>query len=414
MPFFGLVWVASWVGCFFSSHQDLLNQPRYLAETLPLPLVSEAFDRSKLRTSLERIQSTISVASARTASSLPRAAAPPVRAENSSRPVWLRVASLLFPATLGDRSGRVVPVSYTPSIASAPDDLAQATLDNPVGMMQSFVWGWRLVAGVPRTHKQMRVSVNSVPFQKVGEDCRDRSQEGSCVLQPVSTAAPQSSIFQVRVQNQVVAEVRSRQQADQVVQQLQQLLNDPLLDPTQLQPSFDRGVPVVRFRDQVLFTVDRGIARAWGYNPEILAVRWVNALRSTLDEAPFALADAQARMYNLRETESELQGLASWYGPYFHGRQTATGEIFDQDELTAAHPSLPFDTYLRVTNQKNGKSVVVRVNDRGPYVDNRILDLSREAARSIDSEQTGVVPITARIMQPDGSTTPLPQSLAQL
>ncbi|WP_071880806.1 septal ring lytic transglycosylase RlpA family protein [Geitlerinema sp. PCC 7407] len=81
---------------------------------------------------------------------------------------------------------------------------------------------------------------------------------------------------------------------------------------------------------------------------------------------------------------------------------TATGEIFDQSELTAAHPSLPFDTYLKVKNLKNGYSVIVRINDRGPYFENRTLDLSREAARRIDSEKTGVVPIEAVIMRPSG------------
>ncbi|MER3478646.1 MAG: septal ring lytic transglycosylase RlpA family protein, partial [Leptolyngbya sp. ERB_1_2] len=82
-------------------------------------------------------------------------------------------------------------------------------------------------------------------------------------------------------------------------------------------------------------------------------------------------------MYQLAKTDNSIGGMASWYGPYFHGRQTANGEIFDQDELTAAHPTLPLGTFLKVTNRLNGKSIVVRVNDRGPYFDNRVLDLSR-------------------------------------
>lgn len=75
--------------------------------------------------------------------------------------------------------------------------------------------------------------------------------------------------------------------------------------------------------------------------------------------------------------------LASWYGPGFHGRQTANGERFDQNEMTAAHKTLPFGTWVRVTNRATGRSVVVRINDRGPYVGGRAIDLSRGAARAV-------------------------------
>jgi rare lipoprotein A len=76
-------------------------------------------------------------------------------------------------------------------------------------------------------------------------------------------------------------------------------------------------------------------------------------------------------------------GVASWYGKQFHGRATASGEDFDMFELTAAHRQLPLGTYVKVTNLRNGKSVVVRVNDRGPYVEGRIMDLSYSAARML-------------------------------
>lgn len=77
-------------------------------------------------------------------------------------------------------------------------------------------------------------------------------------------------------------------------------------------------------------------------------------------------------------------GDASWYGPGFHGKRTANGEVFDQDDLTAAHPTLPMPSLVRVTNIANNKSVVVRVNDRGPFHSNRIIDLSKRAAQAID------------------------------
>lgn len=82
-------------------------------------------------------------------------------------------------------------------------------------------------------------------------------------------------------------------------------------------------------------------------------------------------------------------GRASWYGPGFHGRTTANGERFNQGALTAAHKSLPFGTKLRVTNKRNGRSVVVRVNDRGPFVRGRMLDLSKGAAGQIGMISSG-------------------------
>ena len=77
------------------------------------------------------------------------------------------------------------------------------------------------------------------------------------------------------------------------------------------------------------------------------------------------------------------EGIASWYGPKFHGRRTASGEVFDMHRLTAAHPWLPFGTIVKVTNLENGLSVVVRINDRGPFVKGRIIDLSYAAAKKI-------------------------------
>lgn len=82
-------------------------------------------------------------------------------------------------------------------------------------------------------------------------------------------------------------------------------------------------------------------------------------------------------------------GLASWYGRQFHGKTTASGERFDMNALTAAHPSLPLNCYVKVTNKGNGKSVVVRINDRGPFHSNRVLDLSYGAAKAIGLTQSG-------------------------
>ncbi len=84
------------------------------------------------------------------------------------------------------------------------------------------------------------------------------------------------------------------------------------------------------------------------------------------------------------------EGLASWYGDDFHGRLTANGEVFDMGALTAAHPTLPMPCYARVTNLSNGKSLIVRVNDRGPYHNNRLIDVSNKAAELLDFKSNGV------------------------
>ena len=90
------------------------------------------------------------------------------------------------------------------------------------------------------------------------------------------------------------------------------------------------------------------------------------------------------------------RGNASWYGRKFHGRKTSSGEVYDMFEFSAAHRELPLPTYLEVTNLDNGRSVIVRVNDRGPFHDNRILDLSYAAAERLDIVRAGVAPVEIR------------------
>jgi rare lipoprotein A len=91
--------------------------------------------------------------------------------------------------------------------------------------------------------------------------------------------------------------------------------------------------------------------------------------------------------------EYRAEGLASWYGEDFHGRQTANGEIFDMNSMSAAHATLPMPTYVRVTNLDNNKSVIVRVNDRGPYHADRIIDVSVKTAQLLGFYNTGVAPV---------------------
>ena len=95
-----------------------------------------------------------------------------------------------------------------------------------------------------------------------------------------------------------------------------------------------------------------------------------------------------------------LSGGASWYGPTFHGRTTANGERYNMLGLTAAHKTLPFGTFVRVTNIANGRALVVRINDRGPFIAGRIIDLSYTAAKILDIPNAGVMKVRLEVLDP--------------
>src|SRR5579863_1538144 len=97
-------------------------------------------------------------------------------------------------------------------------------------------------------------------------------------------------------------------------------------------------------------------------------------------------------------------GVASWYGAPYHGRRAASGEIYDMEQLTAAHRSLPFETWVEVTNLSNGRSVEVRINDRGPFVRGRVIDLSQAAARDIGMLGPGTARVRLRVIAPPAGT----------
>lgn len=92
-------------------------------------------------------------------------------------------------------------------------------------------------------------------------------------------------------------------------------------------------------------------------------------------------------------------GIASWYGHPYHGRKTASGERYDMEQMTAAHKTLPFGVDVEVRNKTNSKRVTVRINDRGPFVEGRIIDLSRAAAREIGLIQPGTAPVRIRVVR---------------
>src|SRR5690606_841766 len=135
----------------------------------------------------------------------------------------------------------------------------------------------------------------------------------------------------------------------------------------------------------------------WTLNPSGPRMRYLFILLSAA--FPFACSNPAAESSDrppapaAADTQKTVVGKASSYGPRFHGRKTASGEIFNQHELTAAHRSLPLGTKVKVTNLKNGRSVVVRINDRGPYAKGRVIDLSRAAAKRLGMLNSGVAQV---------------------
>jgi len=122
--------------------------------------------------------------------------------------------------------------------------------------------------------------------------------------------------------------------------------------------------------------------------------------RSAHGNPPFYAA-AGRRYYVLAAADGYVErGVASWYGPSFHGGNTSSGEPYDMYGMSAAHKTLPLPTYVRVTNLKNGRSVVVRINDRGPFVANRLIDLSYSAAARLDMIREGTTLVEVRALTP--------------
>ncbi|HKU69246.1 MAG TPA: septal ring lytic transglycosylase RlpA family protein [Burkholderiales bacterium] len=131
------------------------------------------------------------------------------------------------------------------------------------------------------------------------------------------------------------------------------------------------------------------------------AVPRVEAIRSATSRPYVAMGKTYTPMTSLQPYKA--RGIATWYGRRYHGKPTASGEIYDMYSMSAAHPTLPIPSYARVTNLANGKTVVVRVNDRGPFVDGRIIDLSYSAAHRIGVLAGGSAMVEVEAIIPDAS-----------
>jgi len=195
-------------------------------------------------------------------------------------------------------------------------------------------------------------------------------------------------------------------------------------DPGSVRVELYGDLPVVRTNLGILVTVDSISALLEGApSAQALARQWTERLVTLLEARAGIRAGHERAVDNERPVPGRppaaaeapreapakaaaqkqpvahvIEGIASWYGPGFHGRRTASGEIFDQNAMTAAHKTLPFGTRLLVKDSVSGKSVVVVINDRGPYVGNRVLDLSARAAEQLDMAARGISRVIAQVL----------------
>ncbi len=131
-----------------------------------------------------------------------------------------------------------------------------------------------------------------------------------------------------------------------------------------------------------------------------LGIVWLVFLAGCAASPLYRSGTSGGTVHTLRGGGGEsLEGIASFYATKFHGRKTANGETYDMHDLTAAHRTLPFGTVVRVTNLKNEKTVQVRINDRGPFVKNRIIDLSYAAAQKLDMVRSGTARVRLEVLQ---------------
>jgi rare lipoprotein A len=136
-----------------------------------------------------------------------------------------------------------------------------------------------------------------------------------------------------------------------------------------------------------------------GFGPALPAARYEPTALAQPHAGPPYQVDGRWYVPTYEPNYDEV-GIASWYGPTFHGKASASGEVFDENAMTAAHPTLPIPSLVRVTNLENGRSIVVRLNDRGPFVDDRIIDLSRAASAAIDMHGKGTAKVRVQYVGP--------------
>lgn len=196
--------------------------------------------------------------------------------------------------------------------------------------------------------------------------------------------------------------------ANAIADKINQLAQDPDFKAENITIGVDKNTRtyLIQVNDDVLVSLDQNtVLPDATRNLSKDALQIANRLRRVMGNAEPLTSIAKASqpsfnpIINIPSTVRQLRGgVASWYGPGFHGRRTANGERYNQNGYTAAHKSLPFGTKVRVTNVRTGRSVMVRINDRGPFIRGRVIDLSAGAARVIGVHSSGTAPVQLEVL----------------
>lgn len=322
---------------------------------------------------------------------------------------WLmpNVGRVKLPQPLTDSEPSVEVAAFSPFLPLAKAALTETNLpismeadasvsadDGALGNVGQWP-RWDAVAAV-RIVESAPGPVEDGPSTALSNQCIPSASAPYQASPLAMTAAPKHQIW---IHEHFIGEVSGRVAAQAIADKLRALIEKDALDPEQLRPIFGSNFVGGSHHNDVLFVVDDTMQAHPEMPAAAVAVQWINNLRIAFEAPSLDLVQVQMATAGLAETSKELYGTASWYGPGFHGRQTANGERFNENALTAAHKTLPFNTYLKVTNRMNGRSVVVRINDRGPYIGNRSIDLSKAAAQCLGSVGKGVIPYEAVILE---------------
>lgn len=192
--------------------------------------------------------------------------------------------------------------------------------------------------------------------------------------------------------------------AEEIAEQLESIFENEKLDPEKILPAKEGDLAVIKIDGTTVlkFEVPESVdGQKSATNPMDVSTKLVNAIREVLGASQIGAASpkvAAAETNDALRKGPIFSGAASWYGGRFHGRRAADGTRFDQMGLTAAHRSLPFGTKLLVTNRRTGSSCIVQVNDRGPFVADRVIDLSRGAAEQLNMISSGVAMVDCVVL----------------
>lgn len=230
-------------------------------------------------------------------------------------------------------------------------------------------------------------------------------QENSQTCASVSLNGKDLIIYKEKDQNKSQS---AELQAEELADKLQDLVDKGALDANKLLPAHEGNFATIKMDGDTLLKFAVSANMGGSKDPMEVSYKIVNALRTAFNASPLPSAFLQlaefaehrgpGRSGKSLQAHGIISGHASWYGGKFHGRKTSNGSRFDQDSLTAAHRTLPFGTKLLVMNRRTGHTCVVQVNDRGPFVGDRVIDLSRGAAKQLNMLSTGVALVDCLVL----------------